>query len=1147
MTRIRKFRRVFEGNPTIQSPSFFVRDEGTPLGHQLVADRDVIWSVIGGANAADVVVEANAGLEWRSGLGVAGSYEVQVQATSVMDVSKFATQTITGTVNDIGAATPGVPSLSVIVASESEVVVTTQAADAVSYEIELDNSGDWNPLLSSGIIRDLDPVTDYDLVSRGIGLDGQAGPESAIESFTTLAAPAAYAPAVFRYGSGYLTRGASPTGLADGKEFTSAVIMEFEGGDGVAQRVWSNAGNNFRLRKRTDNKLEIYGQNAAGSVILQGVTVNTYTALSGRLPVIISANMATGALHFYVGDTPAELSPATVVNDNLDMATGNWSIGAAPDGTSLLQAAISEFFFHDQYLDISQLINRRKFIGPLGQPRNLGSDGSAVFGEPALIYLKTGSSPGQNSGSGGNFTVNGTITWINDTSAAITLTPAQADEFVEFFSVQLHVERTEATHSASNNESDWSNPGWRQSFVDLGIRHARSKIGSEPLSGEHVQWLWDEGQIRFVTNVTAYVESTGALNQTATDRNLRFLEETVGLEKIVGVEGPNEYTYDKKFWKNISAVNVDSNVITTAVDHLFSAGDRVVFQNTPDTDYPGESGAAGVLPAPLTEHPQAYYVLSDSLTARNLKVSTTRGGSAVNITSTGSGFRRISNWPQRVWDIQEYLYNYVRGRSAWAHVLVIAPSLWRRKVIDYQALGDLSSIADIGHLHYYQGNRRPSRYNKTENGSGDDPMEDAITDCQIYCEDNPVYIGESGFDLAVQEDPGDSGPPGRYRNEAFTASTFAGNYDQAITVDTGTDVWTTPEPHGLVVNDKVYIYTTGTLNGSPGISPLPTTYLVASVIGTASSGGNLGSSTQLTLKTSAGTAINITSQSGTHRIGYAYRWNGDLASPDTVAKHILREWAEFYHRREVPGVFKHNYYVYQSDHRTNQYGLINRHSWDGTWEERTNYWSVRNLIRLMQDTYTVTVSGNTWTIAGGHSLQAGDQVRIKTTGSLTGVTLGRTHYVLSTGLTGTDFRLSLTAGGSAVSVSAQSGVHTLIMVDWTPATLGLHSLDLSNLEAPRRYNVFAKRNGRYYLMFWNDVVSWRRTSPYGETFPARVNVPIHIANPTFSQMKIWEPTMLQARGDTASSGLSPISTDNNPMTAKTLSVPDHLQVVELIP
>lgn len=76
----------------------------------------------------------------------------------------------------------------------------------------------------------------------------------------------------------------------------------------------------------------------------------------------------------------------------------------------------------------------------------------------------------------------------------------------------------------------------------------------------------------------------------------------------------------------VLTVTVDdtTDLITAGSPHNYIAGDTVVFSTT------------GTMPAPLVAG-TTYYVIAAGLTATDFKVSATSGGSAVNITTTGTG------------------------------------------------------------------------------------------------------------------------------------------------------------------------------------------------------------------------------------------------------------------------------------------------------------------------------------------------------------------------------------------------------------------------------------------------------------------------------------------------------------------------------
>lgn len=92
-------------------------------------------------------------------------------------------------------------------------------------------------------------------------------------------------------------------------------------------------------------------------------------------------------------------------------------------------------------------------------------------------------------------------------------------------------------------------------------------------------------------------------------------------------------------------------------------------------------------------------------------------------------------------------------------------------------------------------------------------------------------------------------------------------------------------------------------------------------------------------------------------------------------------------------------------------------------------------------TCTITIASPAVITKTAHGLEAGMPVVFSTTGALpTGLTAGTIYYVISTGLATDSFRVSTSAGGSAVNTSGtQSGTHTVTpvsaIVSTTTATI----------------------------------------------------------------------------------------------------------------
>ena len=93
----------------------------------------------------------------------------------------------------------------------------------------------------------------------------------------------------------------------------------------------------------------------------------------------------------------------------------NITIGAKDTGTGYYQyhgGDIATLYFNNSYIDFSQEANRNKFVDQLGYPIDLTSAIETGDIPEPLIYMKFDDTAalGTNSGTGGNFTVNGTVT-----------------------------------------------------------------------------------------------------------------------------------------------------------------------------------------------------------------------------------------------------------------------------------------------------------------------------------------------------------------------------------------------------------------------------------------------------------------------------------------------------------------------------------------------------------------------------------------------------------------------------------------------------------------------------------------------------------------------------------------------------------------
>lgn len=234
------------------------------------------------------------------------------------------------------------------------------------------------------------------------GSNNARGPSGSAPAFT-------YYSAVFDGTNDYLTRGAELTGISDSKLGLVSFWIK-SGADSQDARLFDNGGLYIAFY---NTNLYVRGF-APGGVPKLELVSSSITVSDGWKHVLISWDMGTaGRSYVYINGVDA-----TTRNQHddsvLDLTLGDWGVGAEPAGTRKFNGSLSEFYFTTpaSWFDITSSTNRDKFYNSgTSKPVNLGSDGSTPTGTQPIVYLKTQPTAWEtNSGSGGNFTENGSIT-----------------------------------------------------------------------------------------------------------------------------------------------------------------------------------------------------------------------------------------------------------------------------------------------------------------------------------------------------------------------------------------------------------------------------------------------------------------------------------------------------------------------------------------------------------------------------------------------------------------------------------------------------------------------------------------------------------------------------------------------------------------
>jgi len=198
----------------------------------------------------------------------------------------------------------------------------------------------------------------------------------------------------------YLSRSSDMTGNSNSKTFTFSAWFYLTGtGEDNVYR-WGNnnidfveSGGFYKFTARFDEGPPNYDY---------AFLINTNHELPANtwLHILISGNAATQTFKFYVNDTAQ-----THTSTNPKNLAINWTSATHNIGTpTKFKGRMSNFFLDHTYRDLSTTSNRRLFIDADGKT-------SDTIPSSPILYLpmKDAATAGSNSGTGGDFTVNGVL------------------------------------------------------------------------------------------------------------------------------------------------------------------------------------------------------------------------------------------------------------------------------------------------------------------------------------------------------------------------------------------------------------------------------------------------------------------------------------------------------------------------------------------------------------------------------------------------------------------------------------------------------------------------------------------------------------------------------------------------------------------
>lgn len=210
----------------------------------------------------------------------------------------------------------------------------------------------------------------------------------------------------------HMARGAELTGNADGKVGTLSYWLRADGGDSARQWVMYADGGFFASFRESDNKLYVAGFNSAATQLMRFRTNTTITAGATWHHLLASWDLAAGTLQMYLNDVSDIDITVGPIDGTIDYTRGNHAIGASLVPGDRLNGCLAEFYMNlSTFTDFSVEANRRKFRTAGGKPNSLGANGAGPTGAQPIVYFKGPASAfPTNRGTGGNYTVTGTLT-----------------------------------------------------------------------------------------------------------------------------------------------------------------------------------------------------------------------------------------------------------------------------------------------------------------------------------------------------------------------------------------------------------------------------------------------------------------------------------------------------------------------------------------------------------------------------------------------------------------------------------------------------------------------------------------------------------------------------------------------------------------
>lgn len=213
--------------------------------------------------------------------------------------------------------------------------------------------------------------------------------------------------------TGFLSR-AALAGVSDSKTLSFVCWFFYDGNAGkylFNQYISTGSLRGFNCSIENSNRVVVQGRNSAGTVVFNSDNTAASMITSGFNCLMVSLDLTdSGKTRVFVNNTSATLNVFTFTNDFVNTSSSSNFILRSVFSSAYNNQPISELYFTTDYIDFSQEANRLKFRDAFGNPVDLTQQiEDGAIPNPAIYMRFPPTAFGTNYGTGGNFTVNGTI------------------------------------------------------------------------------------------------------------------------------------------------------------------------------------------------------------------------------------------------------------------------------------------------------------------------------------------------------------------------------------------------------------------------------------------------------------------------------------------------------------------------------------------------------------------------------------------------------------------------------------------------------------------------------------------------------------------------------------------------------------------